>query len=105
VLVNLMSNAIVAMEQSRVKELTISVKGDKKITISIQDTGPGVVESQLDKIFEPYFTTSERQGLGLGLSISERIVESMQGSITVENASQGGAIFTITLPAYLVENK
>lgn len=104
VLVNLMSNAIVAMEQSVAKELTIEVKADKKISIIIQDTGPGIIESQLDKIFEPYFTTSERQGLGLGLSISERIVESMQGSITVENASQGGAIFTIILPAYLIEH-
>lgn len=104
VLVNLMSNAIVAMEQSVAKELTIEVKADKKITIIIQDTGPGIIESQLDKIFEPYFTTSERQGLGLGLSISERIVESMQGSISVENASQGGAIFTIILPAYLIEH-
>jgi two-component system C4-dicarboxylate transport sensor histidine kinase DctB len=104
VLVNLMSNAIVAMEQSVAKELTIEVKADKKITIIIQDTGAGIIESQLDKIFEPYFTTSERQGLGLGLSISERIVESMQGSISVENASQGGAIFTIILPAYLIEH-
>lgn len=103
VLVNLMSNAIVAMEQVDIKLLTIKVEGDKKVTITLQDTGPGVMENQFDKIFEPYFTTSERQGLGLGLSISERIVESMQGAITVNNASQGGAIFTITLPAYLVD--
>ncbi|HBF46810.1 MAG TPA: hypothetical protein DDW91_10205, partial [Shewanella frigidimarina] len=48
-------------------------------------------------------TTSERQGLGLGLSISQRIIESMQGSITVENAIPGGAIFHIILPLYLRE--
>jgi two-component system C4-dicarboxylate transport sensor histidine kinase DctB len=57
----------------------------------------------MNKIFEPYYTTSERQGLGLGLSISQRIIESMQGSITVENAIHGGAIFHIILPLYLRE--
>ncbi|WP_445945924.1 sensor histidine kinase [Shewanella sp.] len=103
VLVNLMTNAIAAMEHTQVKTLAIKVRCDNKIIITIQDSGPGVMESQLDKIFEPYFTTSERQGLGLGLSISERIIGSMQGSITVENASQGGAIFSIILPAHLIE--
>ncbi|MGI2170742.1 sensor histidine kinase [Shewanella sp. MF05960] len=103
VLVNLMSNAIVAMQQSKDKHLHIEVYCDTKVNISIQDSGPGVRESQMSKIFEPYYTTSERQGLGLGLSISQRIIESMQGSITVENAQQGGAIFHIILPLYLRE--
>ncbi|GGP66625.1 ATPase [Shewanella algicola] len=103
VLVNLMSNAIVAMQQSKDRRLHIEVYCDTKVNISIQDSGPGVRQSQMSKIFEPYYTTSERQGLGLGLSISQRIIESMQGSITVENAQQGGAIFHIILPLYLRE--
>ncbi|MGX9461869.1 sensor histidine kinase [Shewanella sp. A14] len=103
VLVNLISNAIVAMQQSTERLLQIEVYCDEKVNISIQDSGPGVRESQMNKIFEPYYTTSERQGLGLGLSISQRIIESMQGSITVENAQQGGAIFHIVLPLYLRE--
>ncbi|MBB1318328.1 sensor histidine kinase [Shewanella sp. SR43-4] len=103
VLVNLISNAIVAMQQSTERKLRIEVYCDNKVNISIQDSGPGVRESQMSKIFEPYYTTSERQGLGLGLSISQRIIESMQGSITVENALQGGAIFHIILPLYLRE--
>ncbi|WP_445776718.1 sensor histidine kinase [Shewanella sp.] len=103
VFVNLMSNAIVAMQQSTEKRLHIKVCCDTKVSISIQDSGPGVRESQMSKIFEPYYTTSERQGLGLGLSISQRIIESMQGTITVENAQQGGAIFNIMLPLYLRE--
>lgn len=103
VLVNLISNAIVAMQLSKNKQLHIAVYCDNKVNISIQDSGPGVRESQMSKIFEPYYTTSERQGLGLGLSISQRIIESMQGSITVENAQQGGAIFHIILPLYLRE--
>ncbi|WP_434952421.1 sensor histidine kinase [Shewanella sp. HL-SH4] len=106
VLVNIISNAIVAMHQSSQKNLAISVskKSDSNtLIISIQDTGPGVRESQMSKIFEPYFTTNERQGLGLGLSISQRIIESMQGQITVENCAKGGAIFKLSLPIYLHE--
>lgn len=106
VLVNIISNAIVAMHQSPQRHLAISVskKSDSNILIiSIQDTGPGVRESQMSKIFEPYFTTNERQGLGLGLSISQRIIESMQGQITVENSDKGGAIFKLYLPIYLHE--
>ena len=107
VLVNIISNAIVAMQQSSVKELKITASKaarSNQLIISIKDTGPGVREGQMSKIFEPYFTTNERQGLGLGLSISQRIIESMQGKITVENDNQAGAIFKISLPIYLYED-
>ncbi|MGL5390271.1 MAG: sensor histidine kinase [Shewanella sp.] len=104
VLVNIMSNAIVAMQQSLPRKLTIRVTAQDTFGISIQDSGPGVRESQMEKIFEPYFTTNERHGLGLGLSISQRIIESMQGQITVANAPEGGAIFRIHLPIYLLED-
>lgn len=105
VLVNIMSNAIVAMQQSLQRKLTIRVTAADKFSIRIQDSGPGVRESQMEKIFEPYFTTNERHGLGLGLSISQRIIESMQGQITVANAPEGGAIFQINLPIYLLEER
>ncbi len=100
VLVNIFSNAIVAMNQSDNKQLNISISIDSYIDIYIQDSGPGVRESQMEKIFEPYYTTDERQGLGLGLSISHRIIESMRGKISVANAIEGGAIFTISLPVF-----
>ncbi|MFQ6370385.1 sensor histidine kinase [Shewanella sp. YIC-542] len=98
VLVNLISNAITAMQQSAERLLTITISADEQLCIQIRDSGPGVNESQMEKIFEPYFTTSQRQGLGLGLSISRRIVESMNGSISVANAAGGGAEFKILLP-------
>lgn len=103
VFVNIMSNAIVAMQQSAKRRLIIRVIAEEKFCISIQDSGPGVRESQMEKIFKPYFTTNERHGLGLGLSISQRIIESMQGQINVANAENGGAIFQIILPIYLLE--
>ncbi|QYJ79962.1 sensor histidine kinase [Shewanella acanthi] len=105
VFVNIMSNAIVAMQQAPKRKLSISIQYDGKLCISIQDSGPGVRESQMEKIFEPYFTTSERTGLGLGLSISQRIIESMQGQINVANAEEGGAIFRIILPIYAYEER
>lgn len=105
VFVNIMSNAIVAMQQSVKRQLVIRVTSEDKFCISIQDSGPGVRESQMEKIFEPYFTTNERHGLGLGLSISQRIIESMQGQINVANAEEGGAIFQIILPIYLLEER
>ena len=105
VFVNIMSNAIVAMQQSVKRSLVIRVTSEDKFCISIQDSGPGVRESQMEKIFEPYFTTNERHGLGLGLSISQRIIESMQGQINVANAEEGGAIFQIILPIYLLEER
>ncbi|MDF0535695.1 sensor histidine kinase [Shewanella yunxiaonensis] len=98
VLVNLISNAITAMQQSVERRLNITISAGDQLCIEIRDSGPGVNESQMEKIFEPYFTTSQRQGLGLGLSISRRIVESMNGSITVANAASGGAEFKILLP-------
>ncbi len=105
VFVNIMSNAIVAMQQSVKRQLVIRVTSEDKFCISIQDSGPGVRESQMEKIFEPYFTTNERHGLGLGLSISQRIIESMQGQINVANAEEGSAIFQIILPIYLLEER
>ncbi|QIR14071.1 sensor histidine kinase [Shewanella aestuarii] len=113
VLVNIFSNAIVAMQQSPTKQLTITVStlmansshSKNQVVISVQDTGPGVRESQMTKIFEPYYTTNERQGLGLGLSISQRIIESMHGSIKVENVADKGAKFTLFLPLYFYEEK
>lgn len=99
VLINLMSNAIVAMHQSSPKKLIIGVTQDDRLHITIEDTGTGIEESQMKKIFDPYYTSS-RQGLGLGLSISRRIVEAMQGQITVANRIEGGAIFNISLPLH-----
>lgn len=99
VLVNLMSNAIKAMQHSSPKQLIIGVTVTDRVSISIEDSGSGIEESQMKKIFDPYYTNS-RHGLGLGLSISRRIIETMQGQISVANRIEGGAIFNITLATY-----
>jgi two-component system, LuxR family, sensor kinase FixL len=67
------------------------------VFLIVEDSGPGVVEDAVEKLFEPYFTT-KKDGLGVGLSISRSIVESHGGSIVVANLPQGGARFSVTLP-------
>lgn len=101
VLVNLFSNAIQAMADEEEKKLHIQLSSyDDKVTLVIRDTGTGILEANLSKIFDPFFTTKESFGLGLGLSISQRIIESMQGSLNVTNHAEGGAKFTIELPLH-----
>jgi two-component system C4-dicarboxylate transport sensor histidine kinase DctB len=101
VLINLFNNAIQAMANEQNKHLDVSLTLiESEVVIKIRDTGPGILASNLDKIFEPFFTTKERVGLGLGLSISQRIIELMQGLLVVENHRDGGAEFKIVLPLY-----
>jgi two-component system, LuxR family, sensor kinase FixL len=67
------------------------------VSLLVEDSGPGVDQDAMDKLFEPYFTT-KKNGLGVGLSISRSIVESHGGSMGVVNLPQGGARFSVTLP-------
>jgi signal transduction histidine kinase len=67
------------------------------VSLIVEDTGPGVSQDVLPRLFEPYFTT-KADGLGVGLSISRSIVESHGGSIDVANLPKGGARFSVTLP-------
>jgi len=67
------------------------------ITITIADTGPGIPQDLGDRIFEPYVSTKDT-GIGLGLAICRRIVQSHGGEIIASDAPQGGAVFTVRLP-------
>jgi PAS domain S-box-containing protein len=70
-----------------------------KIIVKITDTGPGIPKEDLQYIFDPFFTRKKKMGMGVGLSISHRIIYDHGGFITGENLPQGGALMTITLPA------
>ena len=111
VFVNLLNNAIQAMTDSQSKVIEVEVHQVTTVSenldkphhqISIRDHGPGILEGNIDKIFEPFFTTKESYGLGLGLSISQRIIESMQGILKVQNHPKGGAEFIILLPQHVL---
>jgi signal transduction histidine kinase len=98
VILNLIMNAIEAMHstKSRVLQITSgSIAGAVKL--SIMDTGTGVDPSNVDRIFNPMFTTKST-GMGMGLSICRTIVEKHDGRIWVEARRGGGTIFYIELP-------
>jgi signal transduction histidine kinase len=100
VLVNLIVNACEAMEEGgsiviREQEMMDASK-QKMAVIRVSDDGPGIPESDRDKVFQPFFTTKE-EGTGLGLSIAARIIEEHHGRMTIESDS-GGTTFIISLP-------
>ena len=100
VMVNLLKNALEAMHgQVRPKKIIIEIEESaEKVLLSIRDTGPGIAEDDLPQIFDAFFTTKEvGEGLGLGLSLSNKILREFGGSMRVANHESGGAVFTITL--------
>ena len=111
VFLNLVNNAIEGMsgqieplsgvprEENLNKEIRISSKIEsEQICIRISDTGPGIPEKDLQYLFDPFFTSKKKMGLGVGLSICYGIVEEHNGTIVAENDPESGAVFTIKLP-------
>ena len=99
VLVNLIVNSVDAMDavDGRERILTIDVEGDGSIiTIAVGDTGDGVKQEHLDKIFEPFYTT-KRDGMGLGLSICRSIVKAHGGELWASRGNPFGTTFHMTL--------
>src|SRR5208283_2205372 len=96
VFINLIKNAIEAMPEKGTLEITSHQTKDK-LEIAFADTGMGIPEETLPKIFAPLFTT-KAQGMGFGLAICKRIIESHGGTISVKTAVNKGTTFTITLP-------
>ena len=98
---NLLINAEHAIksrgESGRIELATTAT--DDNVVVTVRDTGTGIAADVLPRIFDPYFTTKEvGQGTGLGLAITYGIVQEHGGTIAVENAPGGGALFRITFP-------
>jgi len=105
--VNLISNAVKFTENGTVKvRVESDNKPDEGLIISVADTGIGMTEKQLQKIFEDFTqaddeTTAKFGGTGLGLAITRNLVTMMQGTVGVESTLDVGSTFTISLPRYL----
>jgi two-component system sensor kinase FixL len=101
VLINLMRNAMEAMRDSERRELVIRTSsGDEgSVIIEVSDTGPGISDEIAARLFQP-FVTSKPGGMGIGLSISRRIVEAHGGELSASRNSNGGATFRFSLPAF-----
>jgi C4-dicarboxylate-specific signal transduction histidine kinase len=100
VMFNLIINGIEAMDgvRDRQRELRIESKTDSGLVyVSVEDTGVGLRQEDLDRLFHPFYTT-KRNGIGMGLSISRSIIEAHGGRLWAEPRSPHGAVFRFSLP-------
>ncbi|MBP1622916.1 MAG: sensor histidine kinase, partial [Acidobacteria bacterium] len=97
---NLVMNALDAMKETPSRVLTVrsAMEGPETVTVSISDTGPGLSQAGRAKLFQPFFTT-KKDGLGLGLSICQSIINEHEGRIWGENNPDEGAAFSFSLRA------
>ena len=98
IFVNLLNNAIDALEGAKRKEIDIAIKDrERDILVTVRDWGPGVPEKDLQNIFDPFFTSKEvGKGMGLGLSITYGLVKQFGGTIHAANERGGGALFILS---------
>ena len=97
VLLNLVLNALEAAPEST----TVTLRAeqlDHTVVISVEDEGDGVPEALRARLFEPFFSTREDRSGGLGLAITKKLIEDADGSIRIEDANGGGALFRVELP-------
>jgi signal transduction histidine kinase len=100
VCVNLMNNAIDAMQTVGTLTVGTGQVSNGRVRIAVSDTGSGIDPVLMERIFDPFFTTkAPGKGTGLGLSISHGIVRGHQGEIHVQSAPGRGSTFTVVLPA------
>lgn len=111
VLVNLITNALAAMDGKKKKVLTIETgiherDDGRYIRAVVADTGRGIKWHDLSRIFEPFYTTKQlNKGTGIGLSISHGIIQQHGGRIWAENNKRGGASFFIEIPVRVAEKE
>ena len=97
VLINLMVNAVQAMEGGGTLTLRSRDWEERGVVLTVADTGPGIAPEHLSRIFDPFFSTKKQQGTGLGLSISYALVQRYGGTIAVDSRRGQGAEFSVFL--------
>lgn len=100
ILINTISNARDAVQDSNKKEIAINLlREDSKVTIEVSDTGCGIAKENLNKIFEPFYTTKDvGKGSGIGLGISNELVKKFGGKIGIDSELNAGTTVSINLP-------
>ncbi|MCP2004245.1 sensor histidine kinase [Buttiauxella ferragutiae] len=97
---NLLNNAIQAQQQIPAGKAWVRInasQSENSIVLTVTDGGPGLTEQALEQVFMPFFTT-RKEGLGLGMALTETLVQRLNGSIQAENSPNGGACFTLIFP-------
>lgn len=98
VVLNLVRNAVEAMEDAEPRELRITTRAlGATAEVAVADSGPGIAPEIAPRLFQP-FVSSKKNGMGLGLSICRDIVESHQGKLAASPGPEGGTVFRLTLP-------
>ncbi|MDO7172234.1 sensor histidine kinase [Mariniflexile sp. AS56] len=98
VVTNLVKNATQAMPEHKAPKISINVYTlDNEVIITVSDNGSGILEENMDKVFEPKFTT-KTSGMGLGLAMVKNIVETYKGSITFTSEKDNGTVFKVSFP-------
>jgi two-component system NtrC family sensor kinase len=101
---NVVVNAVQATIEKKGTVMVTCAQKDFYVDLRIEDNGAGIHPAQLNRIFDPYFTTKQaKSGTGLGLYITKKVVEDHSGSIKVESTSGVGTVFTIRLPLQTAE--
>jgi CheY-like chemotaxis protein len=96
-----LQNALEAVEEAEEKRIAVEVApAEDFVAVRIVDTGPGIPEEDLDKIWAAFYTTKGAQHAGLGLSAALRILKQIEGRITATNSPDGGAVFEVLVPVY-----
>ncbi len=99
IFLNLINNAFAAMRDGGRLDITIERQGSTHVRVTVDDTGHGIPEADLKRVFEPFFSTRHGHGgTGLGLSVTYGMVTEMGGEITVTSQVDKGSRFTVTLP-------
>jgi two-component system NtrC family sensor kinase len=99
VLINLITNAVHAVENGGKVTVGARVHGPSTIELEVADSGPGIPDADRERIFEPFFTTKpDGKGTGLGLPIVRNIIDQHHGEISVGSSDLGGAAFRVILP-------
>jgi signal transduction histidine kinase len=100
IFINLVMNAFQAMEGGGSLLLRTCCHEERFVSVQIADTGSGIPQKTLSRIFEPFYTTKKTgKGTGLGLFITKKIVESFSGTISVESREGEGTCFTLAFPS------
>jgi signal transduction histidine kinase len=106
IFLNLFNNAFAAMKDGGRLEITALRKDRSHITVKVADNGCGISEKDINRVFEPFFSTKQKDcGTGLGLSITYGLIKELGGTIEVESKVGEGTVFTITLPLAQEEKK
>jgi len=102
VVLNVVLNGIEAMREANGRDPALAIRtfaaGAQSVTVAVEDAGPGIDLRDVERIFEPLYTT-KREGLGMGLAIARTIIQAHGGQLRASNNAAGGATFEFTLPA------